>query len=51
MWEPGSSGRKAGAARVEALAGEAEQPLLIWTEDKNLEYICGAKRFNCRQAS
>lgn len=28
----------------------AEQPFLVWTDHKNLEYIRGAKRLNSRQA-
>lgn len=28
----------------------AEQPFLVWTEHKNLEYLCMAKRLNPRQA-
>lgn len=28
----------------------ASQPFLIWTNNKNLEYICSAKRLNSRQA-
>ncbi len=29
----------------------AEQPFLVWTDHKNLEYIRPAKRLNARQAS
>ena len=28
----------------------AEQPFLVWTDHKNLEYVCRAKRINLRQA-
>lgn len=28
----------------------AEKPFLVWTDHKNLEYLCSAKRLNARQA-